>query len=245
MFREEGCKIELSIWLVFGAGILSFISPCVYPLYPSYLSFITGISVGELSNKSKQPRQVKQKLMLHTLFFVLGLSIVFFILGSAFTFIGDVFTRYQNIIRMIGAVFIIGMGFFLMGIFQPISMIKERRLKLVKKPAGYLGSFLVGVFFAAGWTPCIGPMLTAVLTLSASNPDQGLIYTLAYTLGFAIPFLVMSFFLGKARWILKYSDKIMKISGGVMVMVGLLLYFDKLSVLGLWLTELFGGFRGF
>ncbi|MCD5324398.1 cytochrome c biogenesis CcdA family protein [Pontibacillus chungwhensis] len=127
--------MELSIMLVFGAGILSFISPCVFPLYPSYLSFITGLSVKEISNRKDQSVQIKNKVMLHTLMFVLGLSIVFFILGSAFTLIGDIFYQYQDLIRMLGAIFIIAMGFFLTGIFQPVSMLKEKRvIKLAKKP---------------------------------------------------------------------------------------------------------------
>lgn len=238
--------MELSIMLVFGAGILSFISPCVFPLYPSYLSFITGLSVKEISNRKDQSVQIKNKVMLHTLMFVLGLSIVFFILGSAFTLIGDIFYQYQDLIRMLGAIFIIAMGFFLTGIFQPVSMLKEKRvIKLAKKPGGYIGSLFVGIFFAAGWTPCIGPILTSVLSMSASNPDKGILYTFSYTLGFAIPFLVMSFFIGRANWLMKYSDKIMKISGFFMIIVGIALYFDQLAVLGLWLTNLFGGFRGF
>lgn len=236
--------MELSIWIVFGAGLLSFISPCVFPLYPSYLSYITGLSVGELSNRSEQTFQVKRNLLLHTLFFVFGLSSVFFLLGSAFAFLGESFMQYQDLIRMLGAIFIIAMGLFLMGVFTPISLMKEKRLTFMKKPAGYLGSFVVGVIFAAGWTPCIGPMLSSVLTLSATNPEQGFVYTSAYTLGFAVPFLVMSFFIGRARWIVKYSDKIMKISGALMVIIGLLLYFDQMSVLGLWLADLFG-FKGF
>ncbi|WIG00144.1 urease accessory protein UreH domain-containing protein [Pontibacillus chungwhensis] len=117
--------------------------------------------------------------------------------------------------------------------------------QISEKTWGYIGSLFVGIFFAAGWTPCIGPILTSVLSMSASNPDKGILYTFSYTLGFAIPFLVMSFFIGRANWLMKYSDKIMKISGFFMIIVGIALYFDQLAVLGLWLTNLFGGFRGF
>ncbi|WP_026571598.1 cytochrome c biogenesis protein CcdA [Sediminibacillus sp. JSM 1682029] len=237
--------MDLSIWLVFGAGILSFISPCVFPLYPSYLSYITGLSVAQLSgNNPQSPSGVKRTLLLHTLFFVFGLSIVFFILGTTFTFIGDFFINYQDLIRMLGAILIVTMGFFLMGIFQPITLMKEKRFNVIKKPAGYLGSLFVGIFFAAGWTPCIGPILTSVLTLSATNPNKGLLYTVAYTVGFSIPFLSMSFFLGKTRWIMKYSEKIMKISGCLMVVLGILLFFDKIADIGIWLRYIFG-YEGF
>ncbi|WP_337017889.1 cytochrome c biogenesis protein CcdA [Oceanobacillus massiliensis] len=108
-----------------------------------------------------------------------------------------------------------------------------------------MGSFFVGVIFSAGWTPCIGPILSSVLSLSVANPNEGLYYISAYTLGFAIPFLVLSFFIGKSRLLLRYSDKVMKFGGLIMVFVGILLFFNKMASLGLWLTDLFGGFSGF
>lgn len=231
-----------TIWLAFGAGFLSFISPCCLPLYPSYLSYITGISVQEI----KKDRAILQRnAMIHTFFFMLGFSIIFLSLGLSFTLIGAFFNDYQDLIRQLGGVLIFVMGLFLAGIFKPQWLMMEKRLEISNKPTGYLGSLLVGITFAAGWTPCIGPILTAVLALSASNPAQGVPLIVAYTLGFAVPFFVMSFFLGRMHWILKHSEKIMKIGGVIMMIVGILLYTDQMTQITIWLIRLYGGFTGF
>ncbi|MEW9034146.1 MAG: cytochrome c biogenesis protein CcdA, partial [Planifilum fimeticola] len=114
-----------------------------------------------------------------------------------------------------------------------------------KRRLGYIGSILVGMGFAAGWTPCVGPILASVLTLSLTDPASGLGYITAYTLGFAIPFFVMAFFLGRTRWILKYSNRLMKAGGALMVLFGIMLYFDQMTVIIAWLTKWTGGFTGF
>lgn len=233
------------LFLAFGAGVLSFLSPCTLPVYPSYLSYITGLSVSQISDRKTQSSKVQRELIFHTLAFVFGLAIVFFILGSFVSLLGDLFFEYQDIIRMLGAIVIVTMGLFLIGVFQPISLMKEKRIHLINKPAGYIGSFFIGIVFSAGWTPCIGPILTSVLAISATDPGSGLIYTTVYTLSFAIPFLVLAFFVGQSRWLIKYSNTIMKIGGVVMIIVGILLFFDKFADLGIWLSNLVGGFRGF
>ncbi|MCS1350598.1 cytochrome c biogenesis CcdA family protein [Mechercharimyces sp. CAU 1602] len=236
---------ELTIWLAFGAGVLSFISPCCFPLYPSYISYITGMSVSQLSDRAGQSKEMQRGTLLHTFFFILGFSIVFLSLGSLATWIGDIFNGYQSLIRMLGGVLIVAMGLFLLGVFQPSFMMREKKFEVKNKPVGYLGSSLVGIAFAAGWTPCVGPILGAVLTMASSDPSRGMLYTVAYTLGFAIPFFIMAFFVGRTRWILKYSGTVMKIGGGIMVVFGVLLYFDQMTVITSWLSNLFGGFRGF
>ncbi|WP_212772634.1 cytochrome c biogenesis CcdA family protein [Polycladomyces abyssicola] len=233
---------DLSWWLAFGAGVLSFISPCCLPLYPSYLSYITGISVSEL--REKQTVDVRRAVVSHTLFFILGFSIIFYVLGFSATWLGQLFESYKETIRMLGGVLIAVMGLFLMGVFQPAFLMREKRLDISGRKMGYLGSTLIGIGFAAGWTPCVGPILASVLTLSASNPSAGIGYITAYTLGFAIPFFVMAFFLGRTRWILRHSARIMKVGGGVMVVLGVLLYFNQMSKITVWLIQLFGGFVG-
>ncbi len=235
---------DLSLWLAFGVGVLSFVSPCVLPLYPSYISYITGVSVGQLQEKS-QPAEMRRSTMFNTLFFILGFSLIFYALGFSFTWLGKMFIEYQNLIRMLGGVLIAVMGLFLMGVIQPAFMMREKRFEITRKRSGYIGSLLIGIGFAAGWTPCVGPILGSVLTLSATNPSVGLGYITAYTLGFAIPFFVMAFFIGRTRWILKYSEKIMKVGGALMVLFGILLYFDQMTVITQWLVELYGGFIGF
>lgn len=233
---------DLTLWVVFGAGFLSFISPCCLPLYPSYLSYITGISVKDL----KEGRGLFQKqALIHTIFFILGFSIIFFALGLSASFIGDLFSGNQELIRKMGGIFVIVMGLMMLGIFTPKLLMKGLRFELKSKPTGYLGSVLVGITYAAGWTPCVGPILGAVLALGASNPNQALLYTAAYTLGFAIPFFIMAFFLGKMKWLLKYSNPLMKVGGGLMVVTGILLYTDQMTKITIYLIELYGGFTGF
>jgi cytochrome c-type biogenesis protein len=130
------------------------------------------------------------------------------------------------------------MGLFIMGIFQPQLLMKERKLNMKWKPAGYLGSFVFGIGFAAGWSPCIGPILTAILALAASNPGTWIGMTTAYSIGFAVPFFTLAFFLGSARWILKYSNTLMKIGGAIMIIMGVLLFTDRMTYITIWLQSI-------
>lgn len=197
-------------------------------------------------NELKTDRAVVlRQALTHTIFFVLGFSIIFVSLGLTATFIGSLFSQYQGLIRQLGGVLIFVMGLFMLGWFKPSLFMKEKRFELAKKPAGYLGSTLVGVSFAAGWTPCVGPILAAVLAVSASNPNQGIPLILSYTLGFALPFIIMAFFIGRTKWILRHSQKMMKIGGAMMVLFGVLLYTDKMTDITIWLISIYGGFTGF
>ncbi|MEX2105252.1 MAG: cytochrome c biogenesis protein CcdA, partial [Bacilli bacterium] len=213
------------------------------PLYPSYLSYITGVSVKDI--RSDQSQTLRLPFMIHTLFFILGFSIIFIALGFGASFLGTFFLDYQDEMRQFGAILIIVMGLLVLGVWKSNFFLKERRFQLLKKPTGYLGSILVGMSFAAGWTPCVGPILTAVLTVAAAEPGRGVGYMFAYTLGFAIPFFILSFFIGRTRWILRYSERIMKIGGVIMIVMGILLYTDQLTVITRYLINLFGGFTGF
>lgn len=121
----------------------------------------------------------------------------------------------------------------------------ERRFEFKNRPSGYLGSLLIGLAFAAGWTPCMGPILGAVIGLSATNPSEGFIYMISYVLGFIVPFIIMTFFIGKISWIRKHNVMILKVGGSLMVLVGFMLFFDWMNIFISWLTVLFGGFQGF
>ncbi|SDC39812.1 cytochrome c-type biogenesis protein [Melghirimyces thermohalophilus] len=235
---------DVTLWLAFGAGVLSFISPCCLPLYPSYISYITGMSVRQLQEDNCS-KEIRRATMIHTLFFILGFSIIFFALGFSASWVGTIFSQYRDLIRMIGGVLIAAMGLFLLGIFKPNFMMKDKKFDIGTKRWGYIGSSAVGMAFAAGWTPCVGPILVSVLALAASNPSAGLTYITAYTLGFAIPFFVMAFFLGRTRWILKYSSRLMKVGGALMIVSGVLLYTNQMPLIISWLTGFFGGFTGF
>ncbi|MFS0615410.1 cytochrome c biogenesis CcdA family protein [Lederbergia ruris] len=233
---------DINLFLAFGAGFLSFISPCCLPLYPAFLSYITGMSVSEIKSENAM---FKRRSMLHTLFFLLGFSVIFIVLGFSSTLIGDLFMQYKDLIRQIGAIFIVFFGLVITGVISFDFMMKEKRFEFKNRPAGYLGSSLIGMAFAAGWTPCTGPILMIVLGLIASNPGAGVIYMIAYTLGFAIPFFVLSFFIGRMSWIRKHNVKIMKIGGIIMILVGILLFFDGLTYITGLFQLLFGDFVGF
>lgn len=225
---------SVNIGLAFAAGIASFVSPCCLPLYPSYLSYITGISVTEL--KSDNPgREVRRRTMSHTLFFILGFSLVYYTLGYGTNRFAELFADYQDLIRQLSAILIMLMGLFLIGLFQPKALMRDFKMP-VKLRSGYLGSFIFGIGFSAGWSPCVGPILAAILALAASDPGTWFGLTTAYALGFAIPFFVLAFFIGSTKWIVRYSSFLMKIGGALMLVMGVLLFTNKMSVITIYLN---------
>ncbi|MFC4769875.1 cytochrome c biogenesis CcdA family protein [Effusibacillus consociatus] len=230
--------------IAFVAGVLSFLSPCCLPLYPSYLSYLTGISYEKLQG-TRDKFQMRKTVLSHSLFFVLGFSIIFVALGFGAGAIGRIFTQYKDLIRQIGGILIIVMGCFLAGIIRWEALMKEKKWNLRNKPAGYLGSLLVGISFSAGWTPCIGPILASVLTIAATDPLNGVRLMGAYSLGFAIPFLILAYSIGSVRWILKYSTLISRIGGILLIIMGFLLLTNTMTVITVYLIKLYGGFTGF
>ncbi|MBL4952756.1 cytochrome c biogenesis protein CcdA [Neobacillus sp. OS1-32] len=233
---------DVNIFLAFGAGFLSFISPCCLPLYPAFLSYITGMSVAELQTENAL---LQKRSLLHTIFFLLGFSVIFIAMGFATSFVGNFFTQYKDLIRQLGGIFIVFFGLVIVGILKPEFLMKDRRFEFKNRPSGYIGSALIGMAFSAGWTPCTGPILTAVIMLAATNPGSAMIYMIAYILGFAIPFLILSFFIGRMKWIRKHSGKIMKVGGYIMIVMGIVLYFDWMTKIINIFQSLFGGFTGF
>ncbi|SFI58371.1 cytochrome c-type biogenesis protein [Paenibacillus sp. UNC496MF] len=235
---------DVTVWAAFGAGIASFISPCCLPLYPSYLSYITGVSVTDL--KSERPgREVRVRTMSHTLFFILGFSIVYYTLGYGTNAFAEQFSKYQDLIRQLSAVLIILMGFILMGLIQPKVLLREMKMPIRMKKSGYLASLIFGVGFSAGWSPCTGPILASILLLAASQPGTWFELTTAYALGFAIPFFVLAFFIGSTRWIVRYSAVMMKIGGAVMLLMGFLLFTDQMTKITIWLNSITPEFMKF
>lgn len=233
---------DLNLFLAFGAGFLSFISPCTLPLYPAFLSYITGMSLDDLKSDSKR---MTKSGMLHTLFFLIGFSLIFIVLGFGSSFLGKFFIENQTILRQAGAIFIVLFGVMIAGLFTPQFLLKERKLQFKNRPSGYFGSVLIGLGFAAGWTPCSGPIIGAIIGLSAANPGSGMLYMLLYVLGFAIPFFILSFFVTRLSWIRKSSGIIMKVGGYIMIAVGILLFFDGMTYIISLLSPIFGDFTGF
>ncbi|TGV24933.1 cytochrome c biogenesis protein CcdA, partial [Mesorhizobium sp. M00.F.Ca.ET.186.01.1.1] len=187
---------NLTVFLAFAAGFLSFISPCCLPLYPSFLSYITGVTVDEV----KKGRAVFQKqALLHTLFFIIGFSIIFIALGLSTSWIGSLFVNQKDLIRQLGGILLVVIGLIMLQVFKMDWMMRSFKVDLKSRPLGYTGSILVGMTYAAGWTPCVGPILSGIIVLGVTDPSRALTYTLAYTLGFAIPFFVMTFFISKVK----------------------------------------------
>ncbi|MFD2760405.1 cytochrome c biogenesis CcdA family protein [Lentibacillus juripiscarius] len=233
---------DLNILFAFGAGLLSFLSPCTLPIYPAFLSYITGMSVDDLNNK----KSVRKVTILHSVFFLVGFSVIFLVLGLSGSFIGSLFIQNKEFLRQIGAVLIFFFGLVITGILKLDFLMTDKRIKFKRKPSGYLGTVLIGMGFAAGWTPCTGPILAAVIALGMTNPSAALFYMMWYVIGFSIPFLLLTFFIGKVKWINKYSNRIMKIGGYIMVVMGIVLYFDWMTRIISFLTNhLFGGWTGF
>ena len=182
---------EDSIGLVaaFMAGIFSFLSPCVLPLVPSYLALVTGMSLEDLQEGAN-----RKATFIHSLLFVLGFSAIFIILGASASFLGQFFKQYELWIARIGGVIITILGLHLSGVFKLAPLMREKRIHVSDTPAGYLGTIGVGMAFAAGWTPCLGPVLGAILTYGMSTDTMwaGVGLLTAYSAGLAIPFLVAS-----------------------------------------------------
>lgn len=232
---------DINVFIAFGAGFLSFISPCVLPLFPAFLSYITGMSVSEIRDDNKM---LNRKSLMHTIAFLLGFSSIFIMIGFSTSFISEFLIIYKDIIRQLGAILIVFFGLVIVGILNFDFLMKNKKITFKNRPAGYFGSFIIGMAFSMGWTPCTGPILAIVLSLAATNPGSGMWLMISYTLGFSIPFLILSFFIGKMTWIRKHNTKIVVIGGYIMILVGIALFFDWMTKLTSYLSGLFG-FTGF
>ncbi|MBD2847271.1 cytochrome c biogenesis protein CcdA [Paenibacillus sp. IB182496] len=230
--------MDLTLWIAFGAGVASFVSPCCLPLYPSYLSYITGISVTELrAGLQRRSGSARMRTLVHTLFFLLGFSVVFYTLGYGTNVFADWFADYQAHIRRVSAILMLVLGLFLLGLFRPQALMKERKLRFGPVRVRLLGSLIMGIGFSAGWSPCIGPILTMILGMIGSDPGAWFSLTSAYAAGFALPFFVLAYFVGGARWLTRYSGAAMKLGGAVMLVMGLLLLTDRMTRLTIWLNQ--------
>lgn len=230
---ERGIFVEITVFVAFGAGILSFVSPCVLPIYPAFISYITGMSYDDIKNKG-----LSRNAILHTIIFLVGFSVVYMILGMGIGYISGMLINYQTLIRQLGAIIIIVFGLIILGVFQPQFLMKDHKINFKTKPAGYIGTFLIGMAFAAGWTPCNGPIIAAIGTLAVTNSSQALLYMLLYVLGFSIPFFVLTFFISKLQIIKKYNIAIMKFGGIIMIIMGILLFFDLLTEITIFFQSL-------
>jgi len=223
---------DVSFPLAFLAGIMSFLSPCVLPLLPSYVSFITGVSFEDLTTGSDR-RKIRYLTITNSLAFILGFSTVFIALGASSSAVGKFMFEYQEWIRIGGGILIIVFGLFVAGFLKMDFLMRDKKVHLSGKPAGYVGTFLVGMTFAAGWTPCIGPILGTILLYASSQGSAfyGFKLLAVYSLGLALPFFISSLainsFLSYSKKLMRYMRVIMIISGLLLILFGILLLTNR------------------
>ena len=221
---------SVGILIAFTAGLLSFLSPCVLPLIPSYVTFITGLNLEDV-------QRARRTTLVHSLLFILGFTLIFLTLGATATLLGRVLLTQREWISRIGGLLIIVFGLYMLGAFNVAILSQERRVHLADKPLGYLGTVLVGVAFGAGWTPCIGPVLAGILTMAAASETMGagMAQLLVYSLGLAVPFLLAALLLD--RFLIGYKSFrrwlpwVERVSGALLILVGILLVTGTFTVL--------------
>jgi len=220
----------------FLAGLLSFFSPCILPLIPAYFTLITGFTLDELTGDDT--KNIRRKVVLSTVAYILGFSTVFIILGASASLVGQMIQTYQSSIRIIGGHIICILGFHLIGVIRISGLDFEKRVHIHQKPLHFMGTFIIGMAFGAGWSPCIGPILGSIFILAANQNSvgQGILLLTLYSAGLALPFLVISFsiqslltWLSRTRQFIKYVNTI---SGALLIIIGILLIINKLQIMG-------------
>ena len=230
---------SVGLLVAFTAGVFSFLSPCVLPLIPSYLSFVTGMSLEDL-----QEGVDRRATLIHSLLFVVGFSMIFITLGASASFLGAYLRYYEVWIARIGGAVIVILGLHLTGILRIAPLLRERRIHVNDKPAGYLGTIGVGAAFGAGWTPCIGPVLGAILTLAGTQDTvwAGVSLLSVYSLGLAVPFLIsalaLDWFLSVFSRFRRFLPMVEKASGVMLILLGLLLMTGAFTILSTWLIPI-------
>lgn len=229
----------MNLLIAFGGGILAFFSPCFLPLVPAYLIYITGLSFDEIKN-------TRIKTVLHSALFILGFTFVFTLLGTAAGVVGEALFVFKDFLRILGGALIILLGLYLAGIIRLPFLDIERRITISSKPSGYVGTFFVGMVFAFGWSPCVGPILAGILTLAAQSgtAGQGALMLIAFSLGLGLPLFLVSiavdFTLSLLKKVEKYLGAIHFICGFSLVIVGILLVMNYLPTISSWLIDLTG-----
>lgn len=228
---------NVSIVVAFSAGLISFLSPCILPLIPSYMAFITGVSLEELSHEQNLKR-VRKIVVVNSLLFILGFSIIFIALGASATYIGTFLAQHIRWFEIVGGVVVILLGLHFAGVFRLKFLERERKIRVQEKPIGLLGTIVVGMAFGAGWMPCVGPILGAILTMAATtqNVAKSIMLLAVYSLGLGLPFFLSGVIIHKFfeyfKILRKYFRAIAVAGGILLIAVGVLLisgYFSRIS----------------
>ena len=226
---------NVSFLMAFVAGFLVFLSPCILPLIPSYISYLTGVSFGEFSGEltKEKKRKVAFTTAIHSLGFILGFTVVFVLLGASITFVGKALLEYQPLLKKIGGVLIIAFGFIVADVIHIPFLVKEKKFSYRKKGISILGSVMVGAAFAAAWTPCIGPILGSILIYasSADNVKAGIKLLIAFSAGLAVPFFISALAINSFLVYIKKIDKFLRwikvLAGIVLVIFGLIMLIGR------------------
>ena len=231
----------------FLAGLISFISPCVLPIVPPYLAYLAGLSVVEVQSDARSAAASRQ-VLLSSVGFVLGFTTVFVALGASASVIGQTLAQYFDTLAIVAGVIIVLMGLHFLGVFRIGLLFREARLQISKKPAGAIGAYVMGLAFAFGWTPCVGPVLAAILFIAGAKDTalNGAFLLAAYSVGIGIPFVLAaafaSRFIGWAARFRKYMRQVEMAMGGILVLTGILFMTGQMSEIANWLLETFPAF---
>lgn len=230
---------DVSLLAAFGAGFLSFISPCVLPLIPGYISYVSGMSLEEMRTADVQARR---RLIVTTLLFILGFSLVFMAMGASASAIGALLGRHLRLVQKIAGAIIIVLGLHMLGVFRIAFLNRDTRVQTSRKPATPIGALVVGMAFGFGWTPCIGPILSGILTIAGSKSTvaEGVLLLAVYSAGLGVPFFFTSlaidkFFAASAK-VRRYYRAIEIVAGALLILLGLLMVTGRFTLIIRWLT---------
>lgn len=238
--------VSVSFLAAFGAGLISFLSPCVLPLIPGYISFISGISLEELRSQN-QTRDAMIRVIMASVSFVLGFSTMFVALGATASFIGQFLLANSSILNKVAGIIIILFGLHIMEVFKINLLYREKRIQTKKRPRSFLGAYLVGLAFAFGWTPCVGPILGGILLYAGTQEtlQQGITLLTIYSLGLGIPFIITGVMINRFSQIfnkIKRGLRLVEIIGGLLLIVlGILIFTNNLT----WIAGYAGYFNKF
>ena len=243
-------NLDVTIWAAFFAGLLSFLSPCVLPLVPPYLCFLAGSSLEELTDEAAD-RVARRRVFVSAFIFVLGFSTVFVALGATASAIGELLREHLDMLSKIAGVIIIIMGLHFLGVFKFGFLNRDTRYQHGDRPRGMLGSYAIGLAFALGWTPCIGPILGAILAVAAAEESvaKGAFLLAIYSAGLGVPFLAAAYgingFMGFMKRFRKHMGLVEKLMGGLLVLTGVMFLTGKMQSLSYWMLETFPGLANF
>lgn len=236
--------LDVSFGAALLAGLLSFVSPCVLPIVPPYLAYLAGLSFDQVRTRGTEPAVARQ-IMLAAVAFVAGFTTVFVALGATASALGQVLVQWFDVLSIVAGVIIIVMGLHFLGVFRLGMLMREARLEVRRRPAGPIGAYVLGLAFAFGWTPCVGPVLAAILFVAGSQGEalRGAALLAAYSVGIGVPFLLAAAFatrfLDVAARLRRHMGTVEKLMGGALVLTGVLFATGQMSTIAYWLLESF------